>query len=50
MKHIDSMIPSALTARMRTAWRVLRDVPRHDRFGMGNDTMQVRVSVPGGAT
>jgi hypothetical protein len=50
MKHIDPLIPSARSARMGTAWCVFRDAPRHDRFGMGNDTKQGRISVPGGAT
>jgi hypothetical protein len=50
MKHIDPLIPSGPTARIRTAWRVLEDMLCHHRFGMGNDTKQGRVSVPGGAT
>ena len=50
IKHNDPLISSALTARMGTAWCVFRDALRHDRFGMGYDTKQGRISVPGGAT
>jgi len=50
MKHIDPLIPSATTARMRTAWHVLLDALRRHRFGMGNDTQQGRIFVPGGVT
>lgn len=50
MKHIDPLNLSAPTARMRTAWRVLLDALRQHRFGMGNDTQQSRIFVPGGVT